>query len=242
MDLDHILDQALDEFEEQELENKTGSLLDGKEHHETPQEHALHEKKMQMLKMMADMENQESGHALRTTLKDLSSNKGGNEAVEDLFANLSSNFNTSFQPGYLPADVSDQSADISGADRTVAATLKMLADAQQGMEGFEAGKIEGVGEEMMEQMMQQFQALGDREDYNEVIDGVMRQLLSRDLMYEPIKQICVKFPEWLAYHKYKRTSHTSVTYTCTLYLSLNLFSSIFLLVFLQDLTWASVTI
>ena len=54
---------------------------------------------------------------------------------------------------------------------------------------------------MMEEMMAQFQALGDREDYNEVIDGVMRQLLSRDLMYDPVKQICTKFPEWLAIHK-----------------------------------------
>lgn len=30
----------------------------------------------------------------------------------------------------------------------------------------------------------------------------MRQLLSKDLMYEPAKQICDKFPEWLAIHKY----------------------------------------
>ena len=95
----------------------------------------------------------------------------------------------------------DQNADIEGTDRTVAATLKMLSEAQNGMEGFEAGKLEGVGESMMEDMMQQFQSLGDREDYNEVIDGVMRQLLSRDLMYEPIKQICDQFPEWLAVNK-----------------------------------------
>ena len=35
----------------------------------------------------------------------------------------------------------------------------------------------------------------------QVIDGVMKQLLSRDLMYEPTKQICEKFPEWLATNK-----------------------------------------
>ena len=101
----------------------------------------------------------------------------------------------------MPEDLADEEADVSNSDRTVAATLKMLADAQKGMEGFEAGKLEGVGETMMEEMMQQFQALGDREDYNDVIDGVMRQLLSKDLMYEPIKQICQKFPEWLAINK-----------------------------------------
>lgn len=36
----------------------------------------------------------------------------------------------------------------------------------------------------------------------QVIDGVMRQLLSKDLMYEPTQQICEKFPEWLAIHRY----------------------------------------
>ena len=54
--------------------------------------------------------------------------------------------------------------------------------------------MEEVGEQMMEDMISQFEALGDKEDYNEVIDGVMRQLLSRDLMYEPMKNICDKFP------------------------------------------------
>jgi hypothetical protein len=39
------------------------------------------------------------------------------------------------------------------------------------------------------------------DSYFQVIDGVMRQLLSKDLMYEPAKQICDKFPEWLAIHK-----------------------------------------
>lgn len=29
----------------------------------------------------------------------------------------------------------------------------------------------------------------------------MRQLLSKDLMYDPTKQICEKFPEWLAIHR-----------------------------------------
>ncbi|CAE7715328.1 PEX19-2, partial [Symbiodinium microadriaticum] len=58
--------------------------------------------------------------------------------------------------------------------------------------------MEDAGETMMEDMMAQFESLGEKEDYNEVIDGVMKQLLSRDLMYDPIKQVCEKFPEWLA--------------------------------------------
>ena len=77
----------------------------------------------------------------------------------------------------------------------------MIGGVQQGMEGFEAGKMEAAGEIMMEEMMGQFESLGDKEDFNEVIDGVMRQLLSKDMMYEPAKHVCDKFPEWLAIHK-----------------------------------------
>ena len=36
------------------------------------------------------------------------------------------------------------------------------------MEGFEAGKLEEVGESMMEDMMQQFEELGEKEEYDEV--------------------------------------------------------------------------
>jgi peroxin-19 len=77
----------------------------------------------------------------------------------------------------------------------------MLGEAQKGMAGVDASKMEEAGEGMMDDMMAQFEALGEKEDYNEVVDGVMRQLLSKDLMYEPTKQICEKFPEWLALHK-----------------------------------------
>ena len=47
-------------------------------------------------------------------------------------------------------------------------------------------------------MMAQFEKLGEKEDFQNVIDGMMRQLMSKDVMYQPVKQICDKFPEWLA--------------------------------------------
>jgi peroxin-19 len=104
------------------------------------------------------------------------------------------------KPMYLPSGPED-TAGIASADFEVTQTLKKLGEAQKGMAGFEAGKMEEAGEQMMEDMMAQLESLGEKEDYNEVIDGVMRQLLSKDLMYEPTKQICGKFPEWLALHK-----------------------------------------
>ena len=55
----------------------------------------------------------------------------------------------------------------------------MIAEAQKGMEGFEAGKFEEVGETMMEDMMQQFESMGDKEDYNEVNRNPMTSLLDQ---------------------------------------------------------------
>eukprot|EP00588_Corethron_pennatum_P010359 CAMPEP_0194266296 /NCGR_PEP_ID=MMETSP0169-20130528/1251_1 /TAXON_ID=218684 /ORGANISM="Corethron pennatum, Strain L29A3" /LENGTH=315 /DNA_ID=CAMNT_0039006947 /DNA_START=93 /DNA_END=1037 /DNA_ORIENTATION=+ len=54
------------------------------------------------------------------------------------------------------------------------------------------------GEELMESFMQEFEKMGEKEDFDGVVDGMMNQLLAKDLMYEPMKQVTEKFPEWLA--------------------------------------------
>jgi signal recognition particle GTPase len=154
-----------------------------------------------MEKMLSSLQDPSYGPVLQGTLRQLSSTTEGNETVESLFEQLADGFKTTFKPGFVPSGPDDD-AGIQTADREVTATLQMLGSAQRGMEGFEATKMEEVGETMMEEMMAQFEALGEKEDYNEVIDGVMRQLLSKDLMYEPTKEICQKFPEWLALHRY----------------------------------------
>jgi peroxin-19 len=47
--------------------------------------------------------------------------------------------------------------------------------------------------------------VGEKEDYDQVIDGMMRQLLSKELMYDPMKQVCKKYPMWLAEAKAQLT-------------------------------------
>eukprot|EP00752_Nemacystus_decipiens_P007813 g6978.t1 len=86
-------------------------------------------------------------------------------------------------------------------DRTIFRTLEMLSKSGAEMEGQEAAAMEGAGEDMMRQMMGEFGKMGEKEDYNGVMDNIMQQLLSRELMYDPIKQICDTYPEWLATHR-----------------------------------------
>mmetsp|Transcript_34790 Transcript_34790/g.50823 ORF Transcript_34790/g.50823 Transcript_34790/m.50823 type:complete len:163 (+) Transcript_34790:1-489(+) len=62
-------------------------------------------------------------------------------------------------------------------------------------------QMEAAGEEVMQEMMAEFEKLGEKEDYNEVIENMMQQLLAKELMYEPVKSITEKFPQWLAENK-----------------------------------------
>ena len=209
--LDAILDQALDDFEEMELADKADKLAKEKEGREsnesnTNNDHVTEseEEKVKamehMQNLISELNNPNYGETLQTTLKSLSQTKEGGAQVDDFFKGLENDFQMNHQPSFLPNGPDDVEG-IQGADREVAATLQKLAQQSKDMQGMHAGKMEDVGETMMEDMMNQFQALGDKEDYHEVVDGVMRQLLSKDLMYEPMQQICEKYPEWLALHK-----------------------------------------
>lgn len=206
VNLDSILDDALDEFEEQQLvekaaaeqskNKKAGGAAAKKEQSAA----ARAAQAAELAALMKGVEDPEFGSTVQKTLKDLSYTDESNATVEDLFSQTRAKFDDDRRPGFIP-DVKDGAEGVQAADFDVSNTLKMLGEAQRGMAGIDASKMEEAGEGMMEDMMQQFEALGEKEDYNEVVDGVMRQLLSKDLMFEPTKQICDKFPEWLALHK-----------------------------------------
>jgi peroxin-19 len=222
VDLDSILDQALDDFEKGEIASKARKVNDAAKEKDAsgsrPTTSTFQEEKKKkqehqdkMLHLMSQANDPTFGPTLQTTLQSLSNTAEGNERVDELFDNIAKQFSNTMDPTLMGAD-EVESENLDKADVTVAATLKMLAEAQQGMEGFEASKIEEVGENMMEEMMAQFEELGEKEDYNEVVDGIMRQLLCRDLMYEPMRQICDKFPEWLAIHKPTLTEQEYLNY------------------------------
>ena len=44
----------------------------------------------------------------------------------------------------------------------------------------------------MKKMMEDFEKMGEKQDFNSVIDGMMKQLLSKDVMYTPMTMICEK--------------------------------------------------
>lgn len=54
----------------------------------------------------------------------------------------------------------------------------------------------------MTEMMRQFQssAGGDEGDFSKVLEGMMSQLMSKEILYEPLLELHSKYPDWIAAH------------------------------------------
>lgn len=61
--------------------------------------------------------------------------------------------------------------------------------------------LEQFSEQIMSSLMTDFEKLNNKQDSNTVVDTVMKQLLDKELMYTPMKEVCCRFPEWLAKNK-----------------------------------------
>ena len=80
--------------------------------------------------------------------------------------------------------------DVGGADAPRAAGALPGSDAAQA--------TEALSDELMRKMGAEFEAMGGKEDFDAVADNMMRQLLSKDIMYVPMHSIAERFPGWLA--------------------------------------------
>lgn len=136
-DLDAILDQALDEFEEQELRDKLASVQqanddveDAERKQQAEREAALERQRMEEL--MATMQDPSYGDVLQNTLKSLSGTQEGVRNVDELFDQLAKQFQSTMKPSLYPNEPRDVPGMALG-DREVAATMQMIGGAQRGM-------------------------------------------------------------------------------------------------------------
>jgi peroxin-19 len=91
------------------------------------------------------------------------------------------------------------SSNEGGVDQAISSLLEGMSKEESNDKGV-GNKPSVPGEvDMLEKLMQGFGGDSDGGDYNAdaMIDGMMEQLMSKDLMYEPIKQFATSFPPWL---------------------------------------------
>lgn len=100
------------------------------------------------------------------------------------------------------------SGEAGNASGALAETLEALAQSERTSPGVGAGPspmgvaVDVFNDEMLGQLADSLGAEGE-EGAQAFLDSVMQQLLSKDVLYEPMREIGEKYPNWLAANKEK---------------------------------------
>ncbi|TPX30797.1 hypothetical protein SmJEL517_g05722 [Synchytrium microbalum] len=133
--------------------------------------------------------------------------------------NLDGGASTSTSKGILPmppfatASSSSAAASAAGAGSLqdkIAETMNKLKNSSNAV-GSEVQA--GLDTDMMQQMMKQMEGLMDSGDLNTMLEGMMESLLSKDVLYEPMKDLAAKYPAWLAENKSNLSEEDYARYT-----------------------------
>ncbi|KAH8549253.1 Pex19 protein family-domain-containing protein [Umbelopsis sp. PMI_123] len=81
---------------------------------------------------------------------------------------------------------------------TIAQTMNKLRDSSDKVETDLSEESEDA---FMQEMMKQMESLADNSEFQNMLEGMMNQLMSKELLYEPMKDLAAKYPEWLEKNK-----------------------------------------
>lgn len=108
---------------------------------------------------------------------------------------------------------------VASKDSHVSEALNKLREqtreAVKGIESMSPSGPDDFGKDaMMEDWVKQFEQLAGTQDMESIVETMMQQLLSKEILHEPMKEIAEKYPKWLEEHKtslskeeYERYSH-----------------------------------
>ncbi|KAL3680741.1 hypothetical protein R1sor_023697 [Riccia sorocarpa] len=200
-DLDDLLDSALDDFKKVEISGPP-SKASGKE--------TLSKEKS------AQRDSDGSGPSVSDGSSGANLGQGLGLGLPALVpAKKKSGGNKSSTSSGASGTDSGSSRDRSGAQRPLSATLDMLQQqTRETMGNIDiADKEDIMGEELVESLMKQFEDLGGSQDMQSIMDTMMRQLLSKEVLHEPMKEIGERYPQWLAANKTKLSQEDYKRYT-----------------------------
>nr|XP_016502706.1 PREDICTED: peroxisome biogenesis protein 19-2-like [Nicotiana tabacum] len=89
---------------------------------------------------------------------------------------------------------------------------KLREQTREAVKGLEsvAGPRPGVesfgSDPMMEEWAKQFEELAGSQDMESIVETMMQQLLSKEILYEPMREIGERYPKWLEDNKSKLSS------------------------------------
>ncbi|XP_066332237.1 peroxisome biogenesis protein 19-1-like [Miscanthus floridulus] len=95
-------------------------------------------------------------------------------------------------------------------------------EAVRGLETATGGVPSLDDDAMMEEFVKQFEEFAGAQDMDSIVETMMQQLLSKEILHEPMKDIVEKYPKWLEDNKDKISKEEYGRYNNQLELMVNL--------------------
>lgn len=116
---------------------------------------------------------------------------------------------TSETPGPLPPKPSGSSSSATTAEASFQETIRRTMERMQtsGDQATAAAAAEGT-DDFMAELLKQMQSggldgEGGEEEFSKMLMGMMEQLTNKEILYEPMKELHEKFPEWMEKNREK---------------------------------------
>ncbi|KAG5248850.1 peroxisomal protein [Salix suchowensis] len=95
---------------------------------------------------------------------------------------------------------------VSKASHVEEALVKLREQTREAVKGLEsvtsAPKPDDSSQDaFMDDWVKQFEELAGSQDMESIVETMMQQLLSKEILYEPMKEIGERYPKWLEEHK-----------------------------------------
>ncbi|KAF9129254.1 Peroxisome chaperone and import receptor [Mortierella sp. 14UC] len=131
--------------------------------------------------------------------------------MEELMKEMNGNaeLQKSFEEMFKGLDVNGKSTATAAAPKAagaasfqdrIAKTMDKLKDSSDQVD---AQVAEDSEEALMAEMMKQMEGMAEGGDFQNVLEGMMEQLMSKDILYEPMLDLQKKYPQWLKDNKDK---------------------------------------
>jgi peroxin-19 len=126
---------------------------------------------------------------------------------EDMFKQMSAATGTDDKAAESSSSGGAPKAEASAGEPSFQETIRRTMERMQSSgDQATAAAASGGSDDFMAEMMKQFSsgdfnADGSEEEFSKMLMGMMEQLTNKDILYEPMKELNEKFPEWLEKNK-----------------------------------------
>ncbi|KAF9366139.1 Peroxisome chaperone and import receptor [Mortierella sp. NVP85] len=171
----------------------------------TPESLLLHPEDLDDDETLAGLDaefSKQLASGMEELMKEMNNNPELQKSFEEMFKGLDVNSRAPATESATPSSgASGAKAGGAGSfqDR-IAQTMDKLKDSSEQVEAQVAEESEDA---LMAEMMRQMESMADGGDFQNVLEGMMEQLMSKDILYEPMLDLKKKYPQWLKDNKDK---------------------------------------